>query len=371
MKISYIIYLLLSVLVLISCRNQNMDHSHLDHSRVSESEIIKGIYGNPESLMKMHPRLSDLGINAVFARKSALTTDLYDQLRHDSIKIFIEFPLLNGKEYLKDHPEAWPINEKGEKAPPADWFMGICVTDSGFIQSKRDELEDFLGKNEVDGVWLDYLHWHAQFETPEPILPETCFCNRCINLFKSYSELEIPKGSTAYQASFILKNHDKEWRKWRASIITNVVREFRDILKKNQENSLLGLYYCPWYPHEYDSALYRTLGLDMQSLDSLADVLTPMVYHQKMGRSPFWVKEYIDWISDKTEEWGTGTEIWPIVQAHNDPGIITPEEFRSVMEYGLSGNSSGVMMFSVYSLTDDSLKVVEMKDLYRQFRVKN
>jgi len=36
------------------------------------------------------------------------------------------------KGYLKDHPDAWPIDEKGEQSQPADWFMGICPTHPGF-----------------------------------------------------------------------------------------------------------------------------------------------------------------------------------------------------------------------------------------------
>ncbi len=80
-----------------------------------------------------------------------------------------------------------PNNEKGERARPASWFMGICPTEPGFHAYRLEELQELLRTLDVDGVWMDYVHWHAQFEEPEPILPETCFCENCLSLSHFYS----------------------------------------------------------------------------------------------------------------------------------------------------------------------------------------
>src|SRR5687767_11135164 len=94
--------------------------------------FTKGVYGDPAAFLKNGMSFKSLGINALFVRSASLTPDLYKAAREDGIRVYVEFPTLNGKDYLADHPEAWPINEKGERAPAADWFMGICLTDARF-----------------------------------------------------------------------------------------------------------------------------------------------------------------------------------------------------------------------------------------------
>jgi hypothetical protein len=80
-----------------------------------------------------------------------------------------------------------------------------------------------------------------------------------------------------------------------------------------------------------------------------------------MGRSPEWVKENIEWFSTVVKD----SKIWPIVQAHNDPGVISPSDFESVLRYGLSGKSTGVMMFTTSAVADDPAKIAVMKKVYR------
>jgi hypothetical protein len=161
-------------------------------SQEASEEFIKGVYGNPGTLLKAGYSFDSLGMNAVFVRSGSLNREFYETSKKQGVKVFVEFATLNGKEYLKEHPDAWPIDEKGEKSPPADWFMGICPTHQGFKESRDEELREILSTYEVDGVFLDYVHWHAQFETPEPILPETCFCDRCTQAFGASIDTVIP-----------------------------------------------------------------------------------------------------------------------------------------------------------------------------------
>ena len=56
--------------------------------------------------------------------------------------------------------------------------------------------------------------------------------------------------------------------------------------------------------------------------------------------------------------------MWPIVQAHNDPGIISPGEFEKVLRYGAGGKATGVMMFTSYAVAEDEKKVEVMKKVY-------
>ena len=329
--------------------------------------FIRGVYGDPQVLLRQGHSFSSLGINALFPRLGAVNEELMEAAVREGLMVFAEFPTLNGKEYLQRHPEAWPIDQNGERAEPADWFMGICPTDPGFREDRMNILVELLERHRVDGLWLDYLHWHAQFETPDPILPETCFCDRCVDLFSASCGCRVPTGDTRTKASWILQNADRAWRRWRSGVLAEWVSDLGKILKSRQPDALLGIYYCPWYPHEYDSALYRVLGLDLEALAGIADVFSPMVYHKHMERPPEWVGEHVTWLG--RQSWmkdGRKPLIWPIVQAYNQPGYISPGEFRDVMRRGASRPASGVMMFSVNSLATEPDKIEVMRELYTQ-----
>jgi hypothetical protein len=328
--------------------------------------FTKGVYGDPGILVKGNPSFTSLGINALFVRSTSLTPALYHAAREEGIRIYAEFPVLNGQEYLTRHPEAWPINEKGEPAPPAEWFTGICPTDSGFREYRREQLKTLLQEFRVDGVWLDYLHWHAQFETPDPVLPETCFCNRCIKQFGEDMAIEIPSGNKVMRAAWILEKSDSSWRQWRSMIINSWVRDLKGILKGSNQDGLLGIYYCSWYPEEFEGALYRNLGLDLLALAQIADVFSPMLYHGMMEKPPAWVGEYVKWLVGSGITNGEKPLIWPIVQAHNKPGVITTEEFRQIMWSGSRSPASGIMMFTIQDLLGHPGKLEVMKDLYKK-----
>jgi hypothetical protein len=336
----------------------------------SES-FIKGVYGNPGTLLEAGYAFDSLGMNAVFVRSISLNREFYETSKKQGVKVFVEFPTFNGKEYLKDHPDAWPIDEKGEQSQPADWFMGICPTHPGFKEFRSQQLRDILAEYQVDGIFLDYVHWHAQFETPEPILPETCFCDRCTGAFAASLDTVIPGETIPQKADWILKNADAEWRKWRVSVLNGWVEDMGKILKSQQPTAKLGVFHCAWYPTDYDSALYRTMGLDPVALAERADVLAPMLFHHMKGRPTIWVGEYVAWLGQTLgQERLSKTQIWPIVQSHNNPGIVSPEQFRSVMIEGSKAPASGIMMFSDQSLVVDPKKIRVMKELYSKGRPK-
>lgn len=330
---------------------------------------IRGIYGNPKPLWDKGFKLKELGVNAIFVHSGSINEEMIVRARAEEAQVFAEFATLNGKNYVDTYPEAWAINEQGERVEAASWFMGVCPTEPGFKKYRTDQLRNLLLEYDIDGVWMDYVHWHAQFEDPEPILPETCFCDHCLDDFSKYSNLEIPKGSTAQKAEWILNNQDTAWRTWRCKVIYDWTLDFKGIITQVKPNALLGLYHCPWDDLEFNGARERILGLDYKLLKKTIDVFSPMVYHQRMGRDPQWVQENIEWFSEKISEGSSiHPKIWPIVQAHNEPGIISALEFETALKGGLSGKSTGVMMFTTRSIAEDVGKREVMKKLYNELK---
>jgi hypothetical protein len=226
------------------------------------------------------------------------------------------------------------------------------------------QLEALLDRFDVAGVWMDYFHWHAQFEDPNPVLPETCFSPDCIAAFEAATRIRVPGASVSERARFLLTRHEREWRDWRVSQLISWALEIRGIVKAKRPGALVGVYHCPWRDDEYGGALRRVLGLDLDELSKNVDVLSPMVYHGRMHRKPVWVGEYVEWLSKKTP----GTRIWPIVQAHNDPEAISAEEFDQVLRAGAVARSTGVMMFTAQSVASDPKKMEVMKRFYREMK---
>lgn len=330
---------------------------------------IRGIYGHPKPLWDKGIKLTELGVNAIFVHSGSIDQDMMDKAKVEGLMVFSEFATLNGKNYVESHPEAWAINEKGEKVQAASWFMGVCPTEPQFRQYRFDQLRTLLTTYDVDGIWMDYVHWHAQFEEPKPILPETCFCDHCTNSFSKDTEIAFPDATIPIKAQWILTHHNKAWRDWRCKVIYDWTYKFKKIIKEVKPKALLGLYHCPWNDVEFDSARRKNLGLDYDMLSKTIDVFSPMVYHKRMGRKPQWVQENIQWFSDKlNKNSNTNPKVWPIVQAYNNPGIIDAKEFETVLKGGLSGVSTGVMMFTTSAVAKDEGKIAVMKKLYTQFK---
>jgi hypothetical protein len=327
---------------------------------------IKGVYGHPQPLWDLGYQLPDLGVNAIFVHSGSIRQKMVERARAEGLLVFAEFATLNGKNYVEKHPEAWAINEKGVQVATAGWFMGVCPTEPGFRQYRFDQLRQLLTNFDLDGVWMDYVHWHAQFEEPEPILPETCFCDHCLERFSQDSELQIEGTTTPEKAAWILAEHDQAWRDWRCQIILEWAVEMKAILKEIRPDALLGLYHCPWDDEEFDGARRRILGLDYDLLRETADVFSPMVYHGRMGREPAWVGENINWFCQRLAINGeTFPKVWPIVQAYDDPEEISPPAFEQVLRGGLAGKSTGVMMFTTRAMAESEAKIEVMKKVYQ------
>lgn len=330
---------------------------------------IRGIYGHPKPLWEKGHSLTELGINAIFLHSHSIDSALMERTKKEGISVYSEFATLNGKNYVNKHSEAWAINEKGEKVEAATWFMGVCPTEPGFRSYRFNQLRQLLRKYDIKGIWMDYVHWHAQFEDAKPILPETCFCDHCLLLFSDKMNIKLPEGNTETKAHWILTHKDKEWRNWRCSVIYDWALAFRQIIEEEKPGTLLGLYHCPWNDEEFNGARRHILGLDYDLLKNVFDVFSPMVYHARMGRKPTWVKENIEWFCERIQvKNGEKPKVWPIVQAYNNPYTITADEFKTVLKGGTTDQTTGIMMFTTRAIADDEEKTEVLKDFYKQLK---
>ena len=330
---------------------------------------IRGTYGGVNSFWEKGHSLADFGVNAIFVGSYSIDSTLVARAKQEGAKVFTEFAVLNGERYVEEHPEAWPVDRSGRRSSKADWFMGVCPTDPAFRAWRMQALRELLRKYPLDGVWMDYVHWHAQFESSQPILPETCFCHNCLLAFRAATGVSAPPGgSTADKANWILEHAESSWRNWRCSVIAGWARDMKQVIQEERPGALLGLYHAPWTDEDFEGARRKILGLDFHLLSEVVDVFSPMVYHGRMGRPAGWVKEYVEWFCQELDiREGAFPKVWPIVQAADDPGSVSPAEFESVLRGGVTVPASGVMMFTVHAIARDPEKLAVMKKVYKEW----
>ncbi len=333
--------------------------------------MIRGTYAHPKAFWDTGARLNDYGINAVFIHGASIDEETFTRAKAEGCKVFAEFATLNGKygDYIKNHPDAHPIDDAGNPAPAATWFMGVCPTHPGFRTYRMNALRDMLTKLDLDGVWMDYIHWHAQFEDPYPVFIKTCFNDHCLNAFQQATGIVVQGSTAPEKAKWIFMNAAKQWEDWRVSVIVDWAREIRGIVKELRPNALVGAYHAAWKDEDLGGVRRRCLGLDFDALSPYVDVFSPMIYHGRSGKPPEYVKEFVDYMSAKPYIQTAPDQfpkVWPIVQAHDEPRI-EPDEFEQVLRYGLSGKSTGVMMFTIRSVAQDSGKMAAMKRVYLEY----
>jgi hypothetical protein len=346
--------------------------------------LIRGAYSSPQSFWDRGVRLDEYGINAVFVHEGSIQAELIRRVRAEGAKIFAEFPTFNGSYWLtrrengretvrEENAAAWPINETGQRSPRQTWFLGICPTNQAFLDSRLQALEKFVTTHDLDGVFLDYLHWHAQFEDPNPRLPETCFNESCVRAFAKETGTEVRGDGPSAWAQDILVHHEALWRDWRCTVIVNFARSCRAVLERHAPRVLLGNYQCAWRDDEYGGARRGILGLDLTRMAQVFDVMSPMVYHGRSGHTVEWVEQNVRWLSEHLGVKGRADEplkIWPIVQAWDDPegAKVSPEEFERVLRAGLSGGSTGVQMFTFGAVAENARKMAALKRVYGELK---
>ena len=332
--------------------------------------LILGTYASPKSFWEAGHRFDDYGVNAVFTGGGSIDEALFERAKSEGCLVFAEYATLNGgyADYVTKHPDAHPIDDAGNKAAKATWFMGVCPTHAGFREYRMDALRRQLERFELDGVWMDYLHWHAQFEDPYPIFIKTCFCDSCLSTFQSSAGISIEGGTVPEKSKWIFENVASAWEDWRVSVVVDWAIEIRGIVKAMRPNALVGAFHCAWKDADLGGVRRRCLGLDFAALAPHVDVFSPMVYHGRSGKAPEYVRDFVTWMSDtlpiQTEP-GRYPRVWPIVQAFDEPRV-TPEEFEKVLRYGLGAKSTGVMMFTLPSVVEDEGKMAVMKRVYEE-----
>jgi hypothetical protein len=335
---------------------------------------LRAVYGGvPQELFDRGETLADYAINAVFLGSGALAADRVSLLQAQGAKVFAEFNSMHFAEYLKDHPDAAPIGADGRPSPPPEGWQGVCPTHQGYRANRMGAFRRALQSFAIDGIWLDYHHAHASWERDRPMLPDTCFCRRCIDRFSQARRVALPALPPAELAELILTRHRSAWVEWRCEVFTDWVREYRAIIEEVRPTALLGTFHCPWSIEDHDGAVKGKLGIDLRAQSQYLDVLSPMPYHARFGHATD-----LNWISRQVSQLGRHVgvsgkpgerlRIWPIVQLSDWGEPVPADQVESVLDHGSRRPATGVIVFAWSGLRRQPEKVEALGRFYRAIR---
>jgi hypothetical protein len=284
-------------------------------------------------------KVIELGFNSVFGgAESALVRAALDQ---KGIGRFVEVPLFVGKSYWDKDPKTRPVTRDGSLLESAEWYYPICPNQDWVRAEKLTNIIALMEDEKPDGIWLDFIRFPVYWEQIPPNFRETCFCDACLNKFQTQSRLKVPGDTVTAKADWILREHSKEWYRWRADMILEMIDMVVSEVRKQNPGILVGAFVIPWEKGEYEEALYRVAGQDIDGIGKRVNVLSPMVYFQQLGKPMAWIGKRVADLNLQVE-----CPILPIMQCFDKPGPLSSEELSNSLVQGMATPSRGVILFS-------------------------
>lgn len=326
--------------------------------------MIRGAYANPSSFWEQGHTFAENGINALFVHSGTITHDLIARAQAQGAPVYAEFGTFRGDYLLAKYPDIAPVGRDGLPIAKTRRFLGACPSHPQLLLEKRAALRSLVREYPLQGVWLDYLQFHCDFELTEPPLDQSCFCDRCLSRFQAETGLTVPGRTTADRADHILEHLPEIWTDWKCQVMAGFAAEFRQIIQEERPGTLVGIYSCPWTDEEYGGALRSIVAEDLDLLHSHFDVFSPMVYHVKCGRPARWAVDYTRWLAGRLEPLNRrrsrSVQVWPIVEAE---GATAPDLGQILTDVPETG-ATGVMFYALPHVAQDSAKLEAVRRAY-------
>ena len=241
-----------------------------------------GPYGRIEP--EVFGRVKESGGNALWFH--GFDPPLFEQCEKHGLHACVEVRTFRAD--FKRYPHLIPVGADGQPIRYGRLVQGVCLSHEDFLQQIESELTEGVTAFKPTGVWLDYLTYAGWFETPDPDLQDSCFCERCV------SEFCETEGVDAASPRTIQEDYGRLWIQHKCRRIAGLATRYSGIIKNHLPDCLIGAYMCPYTPTEYDGALSRIFAQDYTLLAEAIDVFTPLFYVNKSGRRADWGRRFLE-----------------------------------------------------------------------------
>jgi hypothetical protein len=125
------------------------------------------------------------------------------------------------------------------------------------------------------------MHWELELRPGYPPPLDSSFDELTVQRFRTEAEIDVPEGSPAEVASWIIMNAPEEWTNFKCGVITQFVREVRQTLSTAGTSLPLSICGVPVHP--------EWVGQRYSDLAEVVDFICPMSYSPVLYQPVEWV----------------------------------------------------------------------------------
>lgn len=339
-------------------------------------------------------QLTELGFNTVFSpayngQQAFYPSQLLPQtdttlgliefrqaLKERQISFAAICPVFYDPHIIRARPDLIPVDQFGNNHYD-NWQTMVCPSDQTYRSKRLALIREVLERLEPDIISLDFIRFPVTWEiipfsTPADSIRQFCFCGRCLQQFFSIHALRPPAecNGPGEVASWILSKHAAIWDQWRSALINSFIQSCRDLIDATHPQTQLAVHVVPWSASDFKGSSESITGQRLRDMAKIADILTPMIYHKRIGRPA-------TFIYDLTTElhFPEGPAVIPAIQFDRilDEEPIKKDEWEQTLLNALKEPSRGVIIFhwgaistAPVNATDDYSKKIDiLKSLTR------
>ncbi len=369
MKFKIIIFSILVISIfLLNCSKTKVENTQ-------QTLIGVKIYEYKGDFKNLFKSWKEIGINTVFASVELLSNNQFKQLsKENQIKTFVILPIFYAPEETTKDSTVFAITNEGKFAVD-EWVKFACPSNKEFRQLRINYIRDFVKTHHPDVISLDFIRHFAFWEKIYPgtetnSIPNTCFDHRCINSFyKSQNiKLDVNSKTPAETYQWIRSNYWEEWIEWKNELITSMVIEIVNTVKKVDPDIEVNLHAVPWRDNDFEGSIHSIIGQDFATLSKYLDYISPMTYAHMVKQDPEWISSVVSELYQITK-----LKVLPSIQvekAYLDYELTT-DEFEKSIKAALKSPSSGIIIWNWNKLSANKDKLELFKSSIQQYNKKH
>ncbi len=254
----------------------------------------------------------------------------------------------NNPEIVKNHPDWYVVNRKGESAAVKPAYVPYYK----FMDACNPEVQEFVTGNvkslaeipEIDGVHLDYVR------LPDVILAVALQPKYNIVQDKEYPEYDYSY-STFCREQFKAQTgidpldlkdpaSDKAWRQFRYDSITNLVNGKLIPEAKKYNKQITAAVFPNWWNVRQEWGAWKLDGV------------LPMLYHG-------FYNEDLHWIKEQCKKGIAGMTVSKPLYSGLFIPDLTPDELKQAYKLSIRGGASGISLFSLGAMKEGHWKALQ------------
>jgi hypothetical protein len=255
-------------------------------------------------------------------------------------------------------PELRPVDERGERWEPMEWYAGVIPTDDDFNDVLARRCADALRVDGVDGVIFDFLrwpgHWELELRLPRQVR-RSSFDPITLRRFRDWlgDSFTNDINDAAESARAIDALLAEQWQQFRIDVICRVAQRLTSLV--HGSGRWAGIFVVP----APDGVRRSAFGQATALLGEVVDVLIPMTFHGILHESPQWPAEIANDVGATTDR-----PVIAMIQLSSDPAYaagsdwgddVTLEAATSAVHALINSCAVGVCYFPGEALIESRL----------------